>query len=329
MRHFVEAMKHVWHVPAGILAAIAGVAFAVSYALANPHPTPSKSPTSVVIKRPAVTLPQGVMAIDPDGHGPSPAIDWNAPSESPKAIEAPKPKDLAAIVDDYLCEVYQRTPVKRDGAGDFTWKDPAAAKRLKMDVCQYVIGGMNPDFREQLYHAGQKMDAAGLKWSMLSAFRDDYRQKIATGYKAHGGNSKHGGSRATRGYGDGQAVDVTAASGPLDPILHWIDNFGRKLGLYRPMPGADPAHVQPTGGWHTLASLLRLERTGTKDSGIQLASASSYPVKLATVRHKAKRTHVAKHHRAHRHRIVRRHVKHRRHVAQLQPRQTQYWEGWN
>jgi hypothetical protein len=31
-----------------------------------------------------------------------------------------------------------------------------------------VIGGMDPEFQEQLYHAGRAMDAAGLQWSMLT-----------------------------------------------------------------------------------------------------------------------------------------------------------------
>jgi hypothetical protein len=44
-----------------------------------------------------------------------------------------------------------------------------------MSIQDYVIGGMDADFREQLYHAGRAMDSNGINWSMLSAFRDDYR----------------------------------------------------------------------------------------------------------------------------------------------------------
>src|SRR3982075_946492 len=116
-------------------------------------------------------------------------------------------------VDEYLWEVYRRAPSKRDSTGDFTWKDPAAAKRLGMSMPTYVIGGMDPDFREQLYHAGRAMDAAGVRWALLSAFRDDYRQTLASGFKASTGNSLHGGSRRTGGYGHGRAVDVTTAEG--------------------------------------------------------------------------------------------------------------------
>ena len=42
-------------------------------------------------------------------------------------------------VDKYLWEVYQRQPMKRDHSGDFTWKDPAAAKRVGLSVPEYAI----------------------------------------------------------------------------------------------------------------------------------------------------------------------------------------------
>jgi hypothetical protein len=83
-------------------------------------------------------------------------------------------------VDEYLWEVYQRTAVKSDSSGDFTWKDMAAAKRAGMSVRDYVIGGMDADFREQLYHAGRAMDSNGINWSMLSAFRDTAKLKRIT-----------------------------------------------------------------------------------------------------------------------------------------------------
>jgi hypothetical protein len=174
-------------------------------------------------------------------------------------------------VDQYLWEVYQREPTKRDSSGDFTWKDPAAANRMGISLPEYVIGGMDPDFREQLYHAGQAMDAAGIQWSMLSAFRDDYRQGLAKGFKARVGRSLHGGSRATGGYGHGRAIDVTNASGDADVVWQWLDANGAKFGLHRPIPGPDPAHVQSRGDWHKLALTLRESRlraadaTGTTD----------------------------------------------------------------
>jgi len=164
-------------------------------------------------------------------------------------------------VEQYLWEVYQREPVKKDGSGDFTWKDPAAAKRMGMSLQRYVISGMDTDFREQLYHAGRAMDAEGLKWSMLSAFRDDYRQQIASGLKAGSKNSRHGGSRRTGGYGHGQAIDITGTDGTsMHEVRRWIDQHGAKYGLNRPMPGYDPAHIQARSNWHQLAQSLRGQR---------------------------------------------------------------------
>jgi hypothetical protein len=182
-------------------------------------------------------------------------------------------------VDQYLWEVYQRAPTKSDHSGDFTWKDPAAANRMGMSLPEYVIGGMDPDFREQLYHAGHAMDAAGIQWSMLSAFRDDYRQGLAKGFKARVGRSLHGGSQATGGYGHGRAVDVTNADGEADVVWQWLDANGAKFGLHRPIPGPDPAHVQSRGEWHKLALALRESRlragetTGTIDREAPAAKA--------------------------------------------------------
>jgi hypothetical protein len=171
-------------------------------------------------------------------------------------------------IDDYLWEVYQRAPLKKDSSGDFTWKDPAAANRMGLALQDYVIGGMDPGFREQLYNAGRAMDADGLHWSMLSAFRDDYRQRLAAGFKARGGNSLHGGSRRTGGYGHGRAVDLTAVEGTnAEEVWKWIDAHGAKYGLARPMPGNDPAHVQQRGEWSNVASTFRQSRVRVADGG--------------------------------------------------------------
>ncbi len=183
-----------------------------------------------------------------------------------KAEAAPKPKppvDPMAAVDDYLWHVYMRQPVKKDNSGDFTWKDPAAAKRMHLNLKDYVIRGMDPDFREQMYHMGHAMDAAGLRWSMLSAFRDDYRQTLAAGFKARTGNSLHGGSRAVGGYGFGRAIDINNTGGDDETVWHWIDAHGAKYGIRRPMPGYDPAHIQSGGDWHRIAAMLRDNRART------------------------------------------------------------------
>ncbi len=184
-------------------------------------------------------------------------------------------------VDKYLWEVYQRQPIKRDHSGDFTWKDPAAAKRMGLSVPEYAISGMDPDFREELYHAGHAMDAAGIQWSILSGFRDDYRQRLASGFKARVGNSLHGGSRATGGWGHGRAVDLTSADGDASVVWHWIDAQGAKYGLYRPIPGPDPAHVQSRGDWHKVAVALR-------ESRVRLAGSPPTAAETATAKQVAK-----------------------------------------
>jgi hypothetical protein len=197
-------------------------------------------------------------------------------------------------VDDYLWEVYQRVPIKKDGTGDFTWKDPAAAKHMGLSLQDYVIGGMDPEFREQLYHAGRAMDAAGLQWSILSAFRDDYRQGLASGYKAGISNSLHGGSRRTGGYGHGRAIDLTGPEGRESEVWKWIDDHGAKYGLQRPLPKPDPAHVQQRGDWHKIAIALRESRTRSALGDKAKVAASDGKAKAATEgRAKVRKTAVA------------------------------------
>jgi hypothetical protein len=169
-------------------------------------------------------------------------------------------------VDQYLWDVYRRSSVKWDSHGDFTWKDAAAAERLGLSVQDYVIGGMDPDFRELLFHAGSAMDAAGVAWTVLSGFRDDYRQELAVGLKAHVGNSFHGGSVATGGYGHGCAVDVASPDGVTNSaVWNWLDQHGAQFGLHRPLHDIDPAHVQPFGAWHSLAATLRKTRLANSE----------------------------------------------------------------
>ena len=166
-------------------------------------------------------------------------------------------------VGQYLWEVYKRAPIKSDRTGNFTWKDPEAAKRLGMSTPEYVIGGMDADFREQLYHAGKAMDEAGIKWTILSAFRDDYRQSLAAGYRAGVRNSLHGGSVRTGGYGRGRAVDVASENDDVESVWKWFDAHGARFGLHRPMKVADAGHVQPQGAWRKIAAELRTARVAS------------------------------------------------------------------
>jgi hypothetical protein len=163
----------------------------------------------------------------------------------------------------YLWNVYRRSPAKADGHGDFTWKDISAAARAGLSIEEYVIGGIDPDFREVLFAAGHAMDAAGVEWTILSGFRDDFRQKLASGLKAHVNNSFHGGSAATGGYGHGCAVDLASAD-RLDyyKVWKWIDKNGREFALFRPLRAADPAHIIPQPGWHEIGVMLRSQRLG-------------------------------------------------------------------
>jgi hypothetical protein len=154
--------------------------------------------------------------------------------------------------------------MKRDSTGDFTWKDEAAAARLGLLTKEYVIGGMDRDFRELLYDLGHAMDADGINWTILSAFRDDYRQGIASGFKAHRGYSFHGGSIATGGYGHGCAADLAGSDGAdsSDAVWKWLDQHGEQFRIRRPMRQSDPAHIQPFGAWHDAAAQLRDKRVG-------------------------------------------------------------------
>jgi hypothetical protein len=204
----------------------------------------------------------------------SPPAEIAAPTSLPESA-MPTAPDIAAPpeparsrvlrideVDQYLWSVYQRSGAKLDSHGDFTWKDAVAAARLDLSIQEYVIDGMTPDFRELLFHAGHAMDAAGINWTILSAFRDDYRQSIASGYKASGSNSFHGGTAATGGYGYGCAVDLASADGDLfnSIVWNWLDQHAGQFALHRPLGRVDPAHVQPRTSWHETAAMLRNER---------------------------------------------------------------------
>ncbi len=187
-----------------------------------------------------------------------------------------------ACIDEYLWSLYERTSkidtvkvpeqskvtVKKNGktrtvtktvmtyvVSDFTWKDPAAAERAGMTLKDYVIGGMDHDFRLKLYRALRAMDDAGLMPGITSGFRDDYRQSIAAGNKAAADSSYHGGSRRG-GYGHGLAADLVSVKGDTriqrfassEELWAWIDAHEKELGIGRPYLDRDPPHVGPLDG---------------------------------------------------------------------------------
>ncbi|MGV7217174.1 hypothetical protein [Bradyrhizobium sp. UFLA05-112] len=203
--------------------------------------------------------------------------------------EGPDPLEVAdeclvvdVCIDRYLWALYQRTPkedsikeeerrsvtVKRRGKmvtvmrtftklvdEDFAWKDPKAADKAGMSLMDYVIGGMDRSFKLKLFHALHAAQAAGLEPGITSAFRDDYRQSIASGLKAASNRSYHGGS--TRGgYGHGLAADIVSVKGEnraqrwvsTELLWKWVDANGKALGIGRPYLDHDPPHVGPIDG---------------------------------------------------------------------------------
>jgi hypothetical protein len=138
---------------------------------------------------------------------------------------------------------------------DFTWKDPDAAEKKGISMQEYVIGGMERSFRLKLYRLMRAADDAGLAPGITSAFRDDYRQSIASGKKAASDSSYHGGSRRG-GYGHGLAADVVSTKGATraerwittDLLWKWIDDNGQQYGIGRPYLDRDPPHIGPIDG---------------------------------------------------------------------------------
>jgi hypothetical protein len=138
---------------------------------------------------------------------------------------------------------------------DFTWKDPKAAAKAGMSLQDYVIGGMDRNFKLKLYHALRALDDAGLSPGITSGFRDDYRQSIASGLKASSNSSYHGGS-LRGGYGHGLAADVVSVKGETrseryretEDLWKWIDAHGKDFGVGRPYLDKDPPHVAPIDG---------------------------------------------------------------------------------
>ncbi len=208
------------------------------------------------------------------------------PNDIPNAVNPVETPDACpaedACIDRYLWAIYQRTPkedsikveeqrkvtVKKRGKmvtvtksftklvdEDFGWKDPKAAERVGMPIMDYVVGGMDGSFKLKLFHLLRAAEAAGLAPGITSAFRDDYRQSIASGLKAASDRSYHGGS-SRGGYGHGLAADVVSIKGETrdqryassEALWKWIDVHGEEFGIGRPYLDRDPPHVAPIDG---------------------------------------------------------------------------------
>src|SRR5439155_20696897 len=123
---------------------------------------------------------------------------------------------------------------------DFAWKDPKAAEKAGMPMIDYVIGGMDRSFKLKLFHSLRAAEEAGLSPGITSAFRDDYRQSIASGLKAASDRAYHGG-RLRGGLGHGLAADAVSVKGATraqrwistESFWKWIDAPGEEFGIGR------------------------------------------------------------------------------------------------
>jgi hypothetical protein len=207
--------------------------------------------------------------------------------EAPSAARAIEPLDECLVVDicidEYLWSLYERTPkvdtnkvteqikttvknkkgktrtvtktITNYVVADFGWKDPIAAQKVGLSLKYYVIGGMDRGFKLKLFRALRVMDDAGFMPGITSAFRDDYRQSIASGNKAASDSSFHGGSRRG-GYGHGLAIDLVSVKGATrlqrfaasEELWKWIDAHEKELGVGRPYLDRDPPHIGAIDG---------------------------------------------------------------------------------
>jgi hypothetical protein len=264
---------------------------------AEPKPVEPKSFVLASLGDPAQILPSDTPSVQTATAGtadPLPPETRTAPSRIEIVGEC---LDPAPCIDQYLYALYQRTPkedtiketekrkveVKRRGKlvtitrsftklveNDFAWKDPNAAERAGMSMSDYVIGGMDKRFKLKLFYMLQAAENAGLQPGISSAFRDDYRQSIASGLKAASNRSYHGGS-LRGGYGHGLAADITSVNGvnraqrwtSTEALWKWIDANGKQFGIGRPYLAFDPPHVGPIDG----PEYVSRRGGGTKSAG--------------------------------------------------------------
>jgi hypothetical protein len=250
---------------------VAGPASSAHEAEPQPKPivTASLGDPSEVLT-PATTLEQATDA----NAGDKPRVDTTAVLDECYVIDS--------CADRYLWALYERTrkedtvkektrrevTVKRKGKmvtvtrtvtqvvdEDFGWKDPKAAEHANLSMTDYVIGGMDREFKLRLFRLLLAAEQAGLSPGITSAFRDNYRQSIASGLKAADDRSFHGGS-LRGGYGHGLAADIVSVSGATramrqassETLWSWVDKHGKDYGVGRPYHDRDPPHVGPIDG---------------------------------------------------------------------------------
>jgi hypothetical protein len=249
-------------------------------------PTPAARESEPIVTA-ALTDPSEKLA--PESPPDQAAKADTATREPDDAIPAARPTEALGkcldgdpCIDRFLWTLYERTPkedaiktqerrkvtVRKKGRmvtvtktfttladEDFAWKDPKAAEHVGMSMSDYVIGGVDRDFKLKLFHMLQAAEEAGLSPGITSAFRDDYRQSIASGLKAANDRSYHGGS-SRGGYGHGLAADIVSVKGETraqrlassDILWNWVDEHGKEFGIGRPYLDRDPPHVAPIDG---------------------------------------------------------------------------------
>ncbi|MGY8705289.1 hypothetical protein RAD16_06030 [Bradyrhizobium sp. 18BD] len=286
---------------------------------AEPPPEPAIKLASA---DPGDVVPSEALSPATIATGPAPAPSKASPSADTVAV-LDECFVMDACIDRYLWALYQRTPkedsvkvterravtIKRRGKmvtvmrsftklvdEDFGWKDPKAAEHAKMSMMDYVIGGMDKSFKRKLFRTLLAAEAAGLSPGITSAFRDDYRQSIASGLKAASDRSYHGGS--TRGgYGHGMAADIVSTAGnnraqrwvSTEILWKWVDANGKALGIGRPYLDRDPPHVGPVDG---------AEYISKRGTGDRVASAKSRKVARAAAHAKPPKAQAAREQRS-------------------------------
>jgi hypothetical protein len=241
-------------------------------------------PDTALIGSPQVPSPETPPVQVATASTPDPLPDAKEAVSSVKILDECLVVD--ACVDRYLWALYQRTPkedtikvperrkvtVKKRGKmvtvtksvtrlvdEDFAWKDPKAAEKAGMPMMDYVIGGMDRGFRLKLFHMLRAAEEAGLSPGITSAFRDDYRQTIASGLKAASNRSYHGGS-LRGGYGHGLAADVVSINGGTRD-----ERWTGSMSTARSLASGDRILIEIRRMWHrSTARNMRLTMAGRK-----------------------------------------------------------------
>ena len=262
---------------------LAGAVTVASIALNKLEPVVEMATTISSDVPPTAPAPAQVSMVNPSDISPGGADKAGSANEVVNSLEIVDECLVVDVcVDRFLWALYQRTP-KEDSIKqlerrnvtverkhkkvtvvriftklvdeDFGWKDPKAAERTGMPMIDFVIGGMDRSFKLKLFHTLHAAEAAGLSPGITSAFRDDYRQSIASGLKAASDKSYHGGS-SHGGYGHGLAADIVSVQGGTrnqrwassEKLWKWVDAHGKEFGIGRPYLSRDPPHVGPVDG---------------------------------------------------------------------------------